>query len=247
MKKKKEIKQVFQKIDKNGRIRLTDERGVFISKKDFIKTYVDKNEQPENLISGELTTLYKKEIAKPFIVKFGNKKAPKEVSEYLEVIAKENFTTVRKLVTDNPEILEIAKKSSYDFSLSVKAKEKRDGNISVRFDKRQMFDKIKSRTGKIFIGKIEYTKDEAIKYFLKQTLLDIAEITEDNNGAIPYFVSYDGKYNAATNELFLPNSYTDFVIDTKPKNKNVKKGKKSTKKVSAKPNQRNRNKQRTKK
>lgn len=247
-KKRKIVGSVRQGIDRKGHVFYSDSSGIRISKKQFIKKYIDENEPPEKLLSGEAQTLYKKEIQKPFIVRLENGRfAPKIIQEYAREKAEENGTTVRDLITKNPELLKILHDASYDFSVSAKA-EYHGGQV--RFDKRHIFDKISEHNGPIFIEKTHHTKTSALSFFQKQVLKDVHEIREDNDGANPYFVSYEGKYNARTNTLYLPGTYSDYQIDTKELHlkKAIKdENKKNAKKQQRKPNPGNRNTKRTKK
>jgi len=224
MKRKKVYKPVgniSQVVSKDGVIRYKDQRGIFVKMKSFVSQAVAENESPEIFLTGKARTEYTKEINKPFILKINGKKAPKEIREYLKHIAGEQGITERQL-SKNKDIMTVLKEASFDFEVSAKAKVqdgtrgkiKYDKLGRVQFDKSIIFEKINNHNGKIFIGKKEYTKKQALIYFQKQVLKDVAEIREMNDGANPYFVSYEGKLNAAFNILYLPESYENYQIES---------------------------------
>lgn len=269
------IGNISQVITKNGFVKYKDERGIFISTKNFVNQKIEIGETPETFLSGKAVTLYSKEASKPFILKVNGRKAPKVLQQYFKDIASEQGISERELFR-NKDVLQVIQDASIDFTMSAKAQTiegtrgviKYDTKGRVKFDKHIIFEKINEHSGKILIGKKEYSKDEALIYYQKQVLRDVNEIRELNENANPYFVGYEGKYNAALNVLELPVSYSDYQIESPPPTakketpekqskaktkiaKNEKpaktKNKTSNKKISVKSNKGNRNSKRVKK
>jgi len=247
-KKKKTYKptgNISQGIQKNGRAFYYDEKGVRVSKKTYVKYVFSEGESPEVLKTAELQKLYKQEVKKAdnpktYKVRLPNGQfAPKIIQDYAKRIAKEQGTNVKKMLSNNEDLYKIIISFSTDINIGATAEtEKINGykwaklkvntEGEVEFDKSQILNTISNHKGKIFIGEKEYTRSEAIGYFIEQVLIDVEEITNIENGKIPFFVEYKSKYNAAENVLFLPEKWTSYIVGSDPL-KQLNTGKKSKK------------------